>query len=194
MTDQTADLTPVRHRARRRDPGSIASPSSPVSPTGSGCGTLFPAAQRPADLERPSGPLYRRAVRLRVRQRHPRDRRRADRMRAYAVSPRSSARNFDTTGVLGVSDARGRPNYVGFPAWATIPSVRDLATGRVVHFFFAWILVATLAIWLIASLANRHFWRDILLKPRDLAGLPPTSWRMRNSASITAAAIRRCRS
>jgi thiosulfate reductase cytochrome b subunit len=79
---------------------------------------------------------------------------------------------FDTTGVLGVSEARGRQNFIGFPAWATIPSTRDLATGRVVHFFFAWILVATLAIWLIASLANRHFWRDILLKPRDVTGLP----------------------
>lgn len=79
---------------------------------------------------------------------------------------------FDTTGVLGVSELRGRQNFVGFPGWATIPSSRDLATGRVVHFFFAWILVATLAVWLVASLANQHFWRDIVLKPRDIAGLP----------------------
>lgn len=79
---------------------------------------------------------------------------------------------FDTTGVLGVSGNKGRQNVVGFPAWATIPSIRDLATGRVVHFFFAWILVAALATWLIASIANRHLWRDIILKPRDLAGLP----------------------
>ena len=72
---------------------------------------------------------------------------------------------LDTTGVLGVSERAGRPNYVGFPSWATIPSVRDLATGRVVHFFFAWTLVAALAVWLVASLLNSHLWRDIILKP-----------------------------
>ena len=62
--------------------------------------------------------------------------------------------------------------YVGFPGWATIPSFRDLATGRVVHFFFAWVLVGALAVWLVASLINRHLWRDIILKPRDLRDLP----------------------
>lgn len=79
---------------------------------------------------------------------------------------------FDTTGVLGMSEAKGRTAFVGFPGWATIPSVRDLATGRVVHFFFAWILVGALATWLVASLINRHLWRDIILKPRDLRQLP----------------------
>ncbi len=83
---------------------------------------------------------------------------------------------FDTTGLLGMSTLNGQPNYVGFPSWATIPSVRDLATGRVVHFFFAWILVATLAVWLLASLVNRHLWRDIILKPRDLRDLPRDIW------------------
>lgn len=79
---------------------------------------------------------------------------------------------FDTTGVLGMSGSEARPQYVGFPGWATIPSFRDLATGRVVHFFFAWVFVGTLAIWLISSLLNRHLWRDIILKPRDLRALP----------------------
>lgn len=79
---------------------------------------------------------------------------------------------FDTTGVLGMSGTAARPEYVGFPGWATVPSVRDLATGRVVHFFFAWVLVGTLAIWAIASLINGHLWRDVILKPRDLRQLP----------------------
>jgi len=83
---------------------------------------------------------------------------------------------FDTTGVLGVSERAGRPNYVGFPSWATIPSSRDLATGRVVHFFFAWIFAAVLAVWLVASLLNSHLWRDIILKPRDLRDLPRDVW------------------
>jgi thiosulfate reductase cytochrome b subunit len=79
---------------------------------------------------------------------------------------------FDTTGVLGMSGSAAQPDYVGFPGWATIPSFRDLATGRVVHFFFAWVLVGALAVWLVASLINRHLWRDIILKPRDLRDLP----------------------
>lgn len=79
---------------------------------------------------------------------------------------------FDTTGVLGMSGPEARPQFVGFPSWATIPSFRDLATGRVVHFFFAWVLVGALSVWLVASVLNRHLWRDIILKPRDLRELP----------------------
>ena len=79
---------------------------------------------------------------------------------------------FNTTGWLGMSGDPDNPDFVAFPAWSTIPSYRDLATGRVVHFFFAWILVGTLAIWLIQALASGHLWRDIILKPRDIRGLP----------------------
>lgn len=82
-------------------------------------------------------------------------------------------RNFDTTGTLGViADANGDFQPQTFPGWLTIPSYRDLATGRVVHFFFAWTLVGTLALWLLASLFNRHLTRDILPRGRDLAALP----------------------
>jgi len=83
---------------------------------------------------------------------------------------------FDTTGVLGVSGPAERPSFVGFPGWATIPSNRDLATGRVVHFFFAWILVGTLFMWLVNALTTGHLWRDIILKPRDLRDLPRDIW------------------
>ena len=50
----------------------------------------------------------------------------------------------------------------GFPGWLTIPSTQDLATGRVVHFFFAWIFAVTLLVWLVASLRNRHIRKDLL--------------------------------
>lgn len=75
---------------------------------------------------------------------------------------------FDTTGVLGVSNGQVR----AFPAAVTIPSNRDLATGRVIHFFFAWLLAGTLVIWFIAGLANGHLRR---LWPRlsDLRALGP---------------------
>lgn len=58
------------------------------------------------------------------------------------------------------------------PGWLTIPSTQDLATGRVVHFFFAWILVATLVVWVVASLRNRHLKKDILPRASDLRNLP----------------------
>lgn len=83
---------------------------------------------------------------------------------------------FDTTGVLGMSGSAERPAFTAFPGWATIPSYRDLATGRVVHFFFAWVLVGTLAIWLIDALFTRHLWRDIIVRPHDLRGLPRDIW------------------
>lgn len=79
---------------------------------------------------------------------------------------------FDTTGVFAMSGPEARPQFRGFPAWATIPSFQDLATGRVVHLFFAWLFAGTLIVWLLASLANGHLWRDLVVKPRDLRDLP----------------------
>ena len=81
-------------------------------------------------------------------------------------------REFDTTGVLGMSGPAANPSFVGFPGAVTIPSFRDLATGRVVHFFFGWIFVAALFVWFLASFINGHLRRDILPKGADLAGLP----------------------
>tara|TARA_R110000868_G_scaffold15678_2_gene71176 strand:- start:735 stop:1583 length:849 start_codon:yes stop_codon:yes gene_type:complete len=81
-------------------------------------------------------------------------------------------REFDTTGVLGMSGTAERPAFVGFPGAVTIPSFRDLATGRVVHFFFAWVFVATMFVWFLASFINGHIKRDILVRPRDLAAVP----------------------
>ncbi len=79
---------------------------------------------------------------------------------------------FDTTGFLGASGDPQNPAIRAIPSWATIPSHYDLATGRVVHFFFAWMLVATMLAWFVASLSNGHLWRDILPKGRDVKNLP----------------------
>ena len=59
----------------------------------------------------------------------------------------------------------------GFPSWLTIPSYRDLSTGRVWHFFFAWLLVINGLVYLVFSLANGHFWRDLAPTGRELAGI-----------------------
>lgn len=79
---------------------------------------------------------------------------------------------FDTTGILGMSGPEAQPQFLGFPGAVTIPSYRDLATGRVVHFFFGWLFVAALFVWFLASFINGHLRRDILPKGADLAGLP----------------------
>ncbi|MBV8192596.1 MAG: cytochrome b/b6 domain-containing protein [Alphaproteobacteria bacterium] len=81
-------------------------------------------------------------------------------------------RSFDTTGVLGVSGTAEQPQFGGFPPALTIPSFQDLATGRVVHFFFAWLLVATLLVWLCAGLLNGHILRDLTPTAADLSNLP----------------------
>jgi thiosulfate reductase cytochrome b subunit len=79
---------------------------------------------------------------------------------------------FETAG--GVSrNAAGDVVERGFPRWVTLPSWRDLAMGRRWHFFFAWAFVANLLVYLMAGMANGHFWRDFLpsvqqLRPQSL--------------------------
>ncbi|TIX46767.1 MAG: hypothetical protein E5V33_31350, partial [Mesorhizobium sp.] len=81
-------------------------------------------------------------------------------------------RRFDTTGVLGWSGPPGQETSRAFPSWATIPSYYDLGTARVVHFFFAWVLSATLLVWLVAGLINGHVRRDLAPRFDDLRRLP----------------------
>jgi thiosulfate reductase cytochrome b subunit len=78
-----------------------------------------------------------------------------------------------TTGVLGASRVDGEMTERGFPAWATIPSYQDLATGRRWHFFFAWLFVINGFVYLIYGFAAGHFRRDLApsgseLKPRHV--------------------------
>jgi thiosulfate reductase cytochrome b subunit len=87
-----------------------------------------------------------------------------DEVRGYT---RVFGTEFDTTGFLGVSGGERR----AIPAALTIPSYRSLAGGRTVHFFFAWALVGTLTIWLVASALNGHL-RQLIPTIADLRGLP----------------------
>jgi len=68
---------------------------------------------------------------------------------------------FETTGLFGWSGKPGMGEPRGFPAWATVPSYRDLADGRRWHFFFAWLFVLNGLAYLILSLINRHLQRDL---------------------------------
>ena len=75
----------------------------------------------------------------------------------------------DTTGIFGVSGPDAAVQAI--PAALTIPSNRNLATGRVIHFFVAWVLVGSLAIWAVASALNGHL-RSLIPTLADLRGLP----------------------
>jgi thiosulfate reductase cytochrome b subunit len=79
---------------------------------------------------------------------------------------------FTTTGVLGLSSGpQGQPQARGFPRWLTVPSYQDLATGRRWHFFFVWIFVINGLVYLIASLLDRHVWRDLLPSSDQIRGI-----------------------
>ena len=56
-----------------------------------------------------------------------------------------------------------------FPAWATIPSSYNLAMSRRWHLFFALVLAFGLLAFMVASLINRHFQRDMRVRGGDLA-------------------------
>lgn len=80
---------------------------------------------------------------------------------------------FDTTGVLGWSGPEGMREQRGFPSWATVPSWRDLATGRNWHFFFAWLFVLNGFVYLAWGLLGGHLRKDLLpsrdqLSPRHI--------------------------
>lgn len=82
---------------------------------------------------------------------------------------------FDTTGIFGVSGPGDHRAYRAFPEWLTVPSYQDLATGRVVHFFFAWLFAAVFAVWLVMSLVSGHLRHDILPTWADIRGLPQSA-------------------
>lgn len=81
---------------------------------------------------------------------------------SYAGVTTIGSHSFDTTGVFGLSTGpSGRLEARGFPDWITIPSYRDLATGRRWHFFFAWLLVFNGLAYLIYAFFSGHVRRDL---------------------------------
>lgn len=82
---------------------------------------------------------------------------------------------MDSSGLLGLQGEGLFQTYQAFPSFMTLPSGRDLTTGRAVHFFFAWLFVATLLIWLIASLRKGrkgHIIQDLWMTKTDWQALP----------------------
>lgn len=80
---------------------------------------------------------------------------------------------FDTTGLLGWSGPEGMREQRGFPSWATIPSYRSLADGRMWHLFFAWLFVINGLVYWLWGLIGGHIRRDMLpnraqLKPSHI--------------------------
>ncbi len=55
-----------------------------------------------------------------------------------------------------------------FPAWLTIPASYNLAISRRWHLFFALVLGISLLAYMIVSLLNRHFQRDLRVRRRDV--------------------------
>ena len=68
----------------------------------------------------------------------------------------------ETTGVLGRwTDQDAQVQRRAFPYWITIPSRYSLADARLWHLAFAWVLGVSLFIYMVISLVNRHFKRDL---------------------------------
>ena len=80
---------------------------------------------------------------------------------SYAGITTIGSTSFETTGVLGLSGSGTDLERRGFPAWITLPSYRDLATGRRWHFFFAWLFVLNGLAYLLYSLLSGHTRRDL---------------------------------
>jgi thiosulfate reductase cytochrome b subunit len=74
-----------------------------------------------------------------------------------------------TTGVLGVSGTGDDATQRGFPAWITVPSYQDLATGRRWHFFFAWLFVINGFVYVLYGFALGHFRRDLAPSAEEIS-------------------------
>lgn len=95
----------------------------------------------------------------------------------YAGLTTIGATTFDTTGILGLSRGpSGELESRGFPDWITLPTYRDLATGRRWHFFFAWAFVLNLLAYLVYAIASGHVRRDLAPSGSDLRHIGRSVW------------------
>ena len=86
----------------------------------------------------------------------------------YVGYTRIFGREFDTTGVLGLSkSADGRLSARAFPWWITIPNDPWLSMARSWHFFFAWVLLINGLVYVFYSIGSRHLARDLAPDRRD---------------------------
>lgn len=79
--------------------------------------------------------------------------------------------DFNTTGVLGVSEDAGRVYMQGFPDWITLPSHQWLSMARTWHFFFAWVFVLNGLCYLVYTIVSRHLARDLWPTRMDWRGI-----------------------
>jgi thiosulfate reductase cytochrome b subunit len=77
--------------------------------------------------------------------------------------------SITTTGILGVSGKGDDAAQRGFPAWITVPSFQDLATGRRWHFFFAWLFVINGFVYTLYGFALGHFRRDLAPSAEEIS-------------------------
>lgn len=79
----------------------------------------------------------------------------------------SNAHRYLYWGDYGFDPADAWLSVMRFPAWATIPQRYDLAEARDWHNTAVWLFAVGLLVMWLASLINRHFWRDIATRPKD---------------------------
>jgi thiosulfate reductase cytochrome b subunit len=84
--------------------------------------------------------------------------------------------HFDTTGLFGASQLHGQLVHRGFPAWLTLPTGQDLASGRRWHFFFAWIFAINGALYFAYLVISRHLSGDLWPSFAELRGIPRSIW------------------
>jgi thiosulfate reductase cytochrome b subunit len=80
-------------------------------------------------------------------------------------------REWQTTGVLGLSAVDGDLRARAFPSWATVPGPQWLSMARRWHFFFAWVFVVNGIAYLLYALFSRHLTRDLLPTRAEWRGI-----------------------
>ena len=93
-----------------------------------------------------------------------------------SARPRSSARPSTRPAFSACRTTAGDRRRAASRTGSTLPTYRDLATGRRWHFFFAWLFVINGLVYLIASVLDRHVWRDLIPTGR-VRGIGPLDQR-----------------